>query len=240
MSKILVVEDDKVSLKLITSILEKEEHEVLTAFSGKDAIGQLEKGLVDLIILDVMMPGMDGMQFLKYLKSVPRLSRIPVIMCTALHDAKTVTTIAEMGIQDYITKPIKKEVLLEKVKKVLKQGTDSVLIVDDEKLIQNLLSRAVEREGLKAITASSGEEALDLLDKYKVKLVISDISMPGMNGLELLVKIKEKYPTLPVLLITGHAGQYTKEEVLAAGADSYITKPFKNIEIAQRLVTYIK
>ncbi len=237
--RILVVDDDPVALKLISSLLADQEYDVITATSVREAVSQLDKAFVDLIICDIMARGTAGLQFLKLLKSNPRLVRIPIILCTALKDSAAVSRSIELGAKDYILKPVNRDALLTKVRKALEQRPKPVLIVDDEKLIRSLLSRTVEREGLKAITASSAEEALELLESTKVGMVISDIVMGGMNGLELAAKIKEKHPTMPVLLVTGHSERFAKEHALEAGADGYITKPFKNVEIAQKLTSYL-
>jgi len=237
--KILVADDDRASLMLISSVLATEGYNVITASSVKEAVNHLDKGLVVLVISDIMIPGTGGVQFLEDLKSSPRLSRIPVIICSSRRDAKAVSRSLELGAKDYIAKPINRDVLLAKVERALEDNPAAVLIVDDEQMIRMHLSRLVHREGLKAVTAASGTEALELLESNKVGMVISDMAMPGMSGLELLSKIKEKYPSLPVLLITGLALQFTKEKALASGADGYITKPFKNVEIAQKLAGYM-
>ena len=237
--RILLVDNDNVSLRLCSSLLAVERYDVVVATTAREAINYLDKGSIDLVISDIMMPGRGGFQFLKYLKSTPRLSRIPVITCSNQRDTKAVSRSIELGAKDYIAKPFSRDVLLTKVKRVLKDNAAVVLIVDDEPFIRSLLCRTVEREGLKTIMASSGMEALDLLAANKVRMVISDIAMPGMSGLELLNRIKEKYPAMPVLFITGQTERFTKECALAAGADNYITKPFKNVEIAQRLAFYL-
>ena len=92
---------------------------------------------------------------------------------------------------------------------------------------------------LKALTAADGQQALDLLETHKyIKAVISDIVMPNVDGFELLARIKSNYPGIPVLLITGHGGRYERKDVISAGADGYITKPFKNIEIVNTLKSF--
>ncbi len=111
----------------------------------------------------------------------------------------------------------------------------SVLIVDDEKFLRQILMRIVQREGYTVDEASDGKDALEKLKKTKYDFVISDIRMPNMDGMELLSAIKTKFPETMVILITAYAGDYGAKEVLAAGADHYITKPFKNIEIARTL-----
>lgn len=230
--RILVVEDDPVSLKLATTILEQEGFETLSATSGKNAVSILEQNeTVDIVVSDISMPVMDGFHLLSYLKADPRFEHIPVILCTAMNDEASVRKALTLGAIDYIVKPIQAATLLSKVKKVVELVSGAILIVDDEVLLRNLLGNMIRREGLKVIAAASAEEALAIMDKEKIALVLSDISMPGMNGLQLLAVSKEKFPSIPVVLITGHTGQFSRDSVLSAGGDGYISKPFKNAEI---------
>ena len=111
----------------------------------------------------------------------------------------------------------------------------SVLIVDDEKYIRDILSRIVAREGYKTETAEDGAEAFEKVREGDFDFVISDINMPNLDGIELLKKIKEHDQNILVLLITSKAGKYSADDILKAGADFFITKPFKNAEIAKTL-----
>ena len=111
----------------------------------------------------------------------------------------------------------------------------SVLVVDDESFIRQILSRMVSREGYRVSQASDGKDALKLLAESPCQIVISDIKMPNMDGIELLGEIKSHHAGTSVILITAYAGEYSAEDALAAGADAFITKPFKNIEIAETL-----
>ncbi|MCK4606296.1 MAG: response regulator [candidate division Zixibacteria bacterium] len=111
----------------------------------------------------------------------------------------------------------------------------SVLIVDDEQFIRQILARIVQREGYVIGEASGGKDALEKLEQTKFDFVISDIRMPNMDGMELLTKVKTRFPETMVILITAYAGEYKAEDALTAGADHYITKPFKNVEIARTL-----
>jgi CheY-like chemotaxis protein len=76
---------------------------------------------------------------------------------------------------------------------------------------------------------------LKILETESVFAVISDICMPGISGLELLAKVKATHPEVFVLLITGQTGKFDKEQAIAAGADGFVAKPFKNIELSQKL-----
>ncbi|MCK4573063.1 MAG: response regulator [candidate division Zixibacteria bacterium] len=108
----------------------------------------------------------------------------------------------------------------------------SVLVVDDEEMMRNLLEKILKREGYQVVAAGDGIEALDLLRRQQISLVISDMKMPRMNGLQLLKRIKADYPEVGVIIMTAYGDTYTIKDALLLGADEYITKPFKSYEIS--------
>lgn len=114
-------------------------------------------------------------------------------------------------------------------------SAESVLIVDDEQLIRDILVRIVEREGYRADQAGDGVEALEKLNTSRFDYVISDIKMPNMDGIELIAQIKKRYPFTKILIVTGQTKKVTTREAIAAGADGFVVKPFKNMEIARTL-----
>ena len=103
---------------------------------------------------------------------------------------------------------------------------NKILIVDDEKSILDLLSMVFKKEGYVIYTALSSQKALEILDEHDIDLVITDIRMPGMSGLDLLFHIKENYPDIPVIMITAYGSTREAVRALKAGALDYITKPF--------------
>ncbi len=107
----------------------------------------------------------------------------------------------------------------------------SVLIVDDERSMRDFLKILLEKEGHKVKTASRGSEALEIIDGHPVDVVVSDIRMPGMTGIELLEFIKEKNPDLPVIMITAFASPDDAVMAMKNGAFDYISKPFNVDEI---------
>jgi len=111
---------------------------------------------------------------------------------------------------------------------------ETLLIVDDEKNYTAVLSAVLEEEGFEALTANSGAEALQLCEKEEVSLVITDMKMPVMDGLELLEKIKQRQPDLPVIIMTAHGTVDKAVEAMQKGAYTFILKPFDN----ERLVMY--
>ncbi len=108
----------------------------------------------------------------------------------------------------------------------------SILIVDDELTMRGLLERILAREGYQMYTARNGVAALEHLSERKFDIVISDMKMPEMGGLELLKRIKKEYPGVGVIIMTAYGDTYTVKEALLLGADEYITKPFKSYEIS--------
>lgn len=239
--RVLVIEDDPISLRLLESTLHTAGYEVLTAASGKNAIDILDRSdPVDIVVSDIVMPVMDGFHLLSYLKAESKYSRIPVLLCSSLNDVVSVKKSVALGASGFIAKPIEPNRLVEKVKQMESRVAPGTLVVDDEELIQSLLKRMLEREGLKVFLASSGEEALELLRTQRIKVVLSDIVMPGMNGLELLIRIKEDFQDVKVFLITGHGGQYGQDTALSAGADGYIAKPFTGFDIIRKIRRHIR
>lgn len=114
-------------------------------------------------------------------------------------------------------------------------GKGRILIVDDDDGVREMLADFFGVIGYQSIVAANGREALGLLEQQDVSLVISDIKMPVMDGIQMLKKIKKEHPDLDVILITGYEPDYSRDSVKEAGASDYICKPF-NIEVIERKV----
>ncbi len=237
--KALVVDDDAFTLKVISAILERNKIESQSMLSAKVALDFLLKGgHADVIVADITMPQMDGFTFLRHLKNDRRLSRIPVILCSALNSEASIVQSIEAGATGYIVKPIKESVLIPKLRKAVELYAGSIMVVDDEILFRELLGKILNRECYNVLAAESAAAALEMLKTNKVSLVITDIAMPGMDGFELLARLKEQNPRLAVLLVSGKA-EYNRAEAIAAGADGFIRKPFHNMEILTLVQSFI-
>jgi CheY-like chemotaxis protein len=111
----------------------------------------------------------------------------------------------------------------------------TVLVAEDDKLIRTIFAEIVKGEGFDVVEADDGQRAFDLVTSRKIDMIISDMKMPVMSGFDLLVAVKKTHPEIPVTVITGFNSEYREDEVLAAGADAYITKPFKVADVAATL-----
>ncbi len=110
-----------------------------------------------------------------------------------------------------------------------------ILVVDDEKDFVEMFSLRLTRQGEKVSVAYSGQEALDLLEETKIDVVILDIRMPGMDGIETLKRIKAAYPLVEVIMLTGHGSTETAVEGMKAGAFDYLMKPADFEDISEKL-----
>ena len=106
-----------------------------------------------------------------------------------------------------------------------------ILIVDDEPSIRKVLGAHLRRDGYDVTAAASGVEAIETLQEEGADLVITDLRMPGMDGLELLRWVKQSYPGLPVIMLTAHGTVDSAVEALKRGAQDYLTKPFDQDEL---------
>lgn len=110
-----------------------------------------------------------------------------------------------------------------------------ILVVDDEKDFVEMFSLRLTRQGEKVSVAYSGQEALDLLEKTKIDVVILDIRMPGMDGIETLKRIKAAHPLVEVIMLTGHGSTETAVEGMKEGAFDYLLKPADFEDISEKL-----
>lgn len=107
----------------------------------------------------------------------------------------------------------------------------NILVVDDEEMMRSLLDKMLSTEGYNIITANDGIQALEIIADEKIDLVVSDMKMPRMNGLELLKKMREDYPDIGIIMMTAYGDTYTIKDSLLLGADEYLPKPFKRLEL---------
>ncbi len=121
-TKILIIEDDKHLSKLVHYNLEKIGFNCVTAMNAEEGLAQLNIGLIDLIVLDIMLPGMDGFQFCKEIKQDPKSAQIPIIMLTAKSEEIDRIVGFELGADDYVVKPFSIREFILRVKAVLKRG----------------------------------------------------------------------------------------------------------------------
>lgn len=238
---LLLVDDEEQFLDVTSTVLSRRGIHVLTAASGLKALEILEREAVDVVVLDIKMPGMDGVEVFDHIKRAT--PGIPVIILTGHASIDQAFTMSREGVYDYLAKPCNMESLSALVLRAAatrtrressppteadppeRRETIRVLLVDDEPDLLESLSKILRRRNMEVHCAESGEEALVRLDRTLVDVVVLDVKMPGMGGLEALVRIRAGFPHLPVLLLTGHPTVENALEGIRKGALEYLMKP---------------
>ncbi len=219
--KVLVVDDDPAIHKEIHDVLKQAGFVLFNAFTGEEGIELAKKHKPDLIVLDIILPRMDGWTLLSRLKADSELSAIPVIVMT-------ITTEKNLGYAlgaiDYIQKPVDNTVLVNKIKLAIPEAASGViLVVDDDPNARELLAKMVAREGWAVEQAVNGLEAIQFLREKEPLLILLDLVMPEMDGFAVINELQknEAWRKIPVFVITSK--DLTKEEQAMLGQYSKAT-----------------
>lgn len=189
---ILHVDDEPSVIELTITALPESEYRVLTAVNVAEAITQLQKiSTISLVLCDIIMPGQDGYVLLDFLQTNMHLRPIPVIMCSALAQDKDVRRARAMGAISYLAKPYTVSALLEKIESTIKSQQLSILFVSEEGIVLNILKKTFERRRCRTLSAVTGHEAIVLLKKSPIDIVVSDLVLIDGTGPDLLAMMRE-------------------------------------------------
>jgi CheY-like chemotaxis protein len=245
---ILVIDDERSSRELISNALAREGYTVITAPGGRDGLRLARERRPDAIILDVIMPDVDGWAVLRALKADAELADIPVILVTQLGDRDMGLA---LGAADHLTKPVAPEELVRVLKRVQNSdGPADVLIVDDDEATRDVLRRTLTREGWTVREAADGAEGLVRLAEATPGVILLDLMMPRMNGFEMLRTMRENrdWHDVPVVIVTSKDLSHDEREWLrgntmevfqkgAYGVGELVTSLRGMVEAARRVRT---
>ena len=239
--KILIIDDDINFLDLIDRRLSKEGYLVFTANNGKSGLIKANKLVPDIIILDIIMPDMDGWTVYKKLKRTPLLAQIPVIIVT-IGDYEKMAK--DFGVVDFLAKPIKWKtlnVILSKYKIIGK--SKHILVIDDDSATRIILRKMLVKDGWRVDEAENGKVALDRIKKEKPELILLDLLMPVMDGFKFLkvIKGKDSLIDIPIIVITSKDLTADDYSYLTANVDRVIQKgDYTRKEIINRIDVAVK
>jgi CheY-like chemotaxis protein len=225
---VLVIDDDPAVHDLMRRSLEKDGFQVALASDGERGV-ELAKQLKPAVItLDVMMPHMDGWKVLTNLKSDAATADIPVIMLTIVDDKQMGFA---LGAADYITKPIDFERLHQLLEKYRRPtNPQSVLVVEDEQPIREMLRRTLEKDGWQVTEAPNGRVGLEKLDGTLPALILLDLMMPEMDGFEFMEALRQRPngKQVPVVVITAKDLTEADHRRLNGGVERILQKGVTN------------
>jgi CheY-like chemotaxis protein len=209
-STILVIDDDPAVQDLMQRFLNREGFQVVTAASGQEGLRLAREQTPDAIVLDVMMPNMNGWVVLSALKADPDLASIPVVMVTMVDDKNLGYA---LGASDYLLKPINYDRLTAVLHKYRSDSSpSSVMVVEDNAENREMMRRQLTKAGWRVIEAENGRRALSVLQVEQPSVILLDLMMPEMNGFEFLSELRQRpqWRTIPVIVLT--AKDLTQED----------------------------
>lgn len=242
---VLMVDDSALIHKQITKILKDNNFGVFSAYNGKEAIEILRVKKPDIIITDIEMPVMNGYEFCKEVKNNPDTENIPVIIQSSLSSGIDIDRGFDAGANDYLTKPVDVEELLNRINGILSKENhfirEKILVVDDSKVIRNMMIQGFEQQGFQVFYGANGKEGLEKANEIEPDLITTDYDMPIMNGWEFCQALRKnkKLKNIPVIMLTSRDSKSDRAKTSGAGVKSYLTKPFtvdKLLTVVERIL----
>jgi len=208
--EILVIDDDHTIHEILERTLTRGGYRVTHATTGEVGLGLASSRQPAAIVLDVMMPGMDGWSVLADLKSRPRTQNIPVLMLTIVDEKERGYS---LGAADYLTKPVERPRLLQALARFRRPlGARPVLVVEDDAPTRELMRRTLEAEGWLVSEAENGRVGLERLGERQPDVIVLDLMMPEMDGFEFLDRLRKQPETAEIPVVVATAKELTVAE----------------------------
>ena len=259
---VLVVDDNATNRHILEEMLHSWHLTPTVVTHANEAYNALTKAAqqntpIQLAILDGMMPDTDGFELAEKIKKDNALKNTALILLTSGDRPGDMKRAQELGIARYLLKPINPSDLLNAITRVManqpqyvqsatttsslpsEQKSERILLAEDNKVNQRLAIRLLEKLGYHTSLAENGQEALDLLQKETFDLILMDVQMPILNGLDATTQIRLKEQDsgqhIPIIALTAHALKEDRQRCLDAGMDNYLAKPIKPEALSQML-----
>ncbi len=253
--KVLVVDDNDFNRLILSTILKKWGITPDNASCGEDALEAMRISIKDntpysIIFLDYQMPDIDGFSVAKQIQEKGWLKYTRIIMLTSIAEKGHGATCKELGISSYISKPVSQALLFGAIVKTMDGHKNQniitlhtireekkrlkILLAEDNKVNQILAKKLLEKHGYSVKIAGNGLLAVEALEKESYDLVLMDIQMPVMSGIEATKKIRKRerdqaitgHPSrIPIIAMTAHSMKGDKEKFIKEGMDDYVSKP---------------
>lgn len=228
-TRVLVIDDEMDALQLVAEVLQSADYLPVAAGSGEEGLRILSQLRIDGIVLDLLMPGMDGFEVLRRIKHDPNLRDIPIFILTAkdLNKAERELLARQANVLYQKGAAWRKDLLVQIQKAVGPSKTKTILVADDSEESREFIRDVFASRDYRIEEACDGQDALRKIQDIEPDLVVMDMRMPRMDGYAVLRKIREddRFSSLPVIALTAYAMKGEREAALAAGFNGYISKP---------------
>jgi two-component system, cell cycle response regulator len=269
-ARVLVVDDVAANVRLLEAKLSAEYFDVITAMNGPDALALIRSEKPDIVLLDVMMPGMNGYEVCKIVKTDPETMHIPIVMVTALDQISDRVTGLSAGADDFLTKPVDDIALFARVRSLvriklmidelrLRQSTGKklglkdpseidektvearILLVEDKPLMADKLLKTFPLN-YHAVNEPSAEKALQLMKEKVFDLAIISLNLSGFDGLRLcsMIRSQENLRKMALLVMVDDSDHERLVRALDLGVNDYLKRPIDQNEFLARVRTQLK
>ena len=242
MIKILVVDDDQMNCDLLQNVFTRHGYQVISTTSGLEGLNLFRKHAPRVTLLDLRMPEMDGLTVLKEIRAIDPHAAVIVLGGGATEVQENQAR--ALRVTDFIRKGLSLDVLVESVNRVAQLPTrpntapvpagngriteqmdESVLVVDDDPLVCDLLVQFLSLRGYRALGVKDGQDALRIVEDVSPDAIVLDLVMPGMSGIEVLRALREKEYPGGIIIMTGCHNEELLDEAWALGPQEVLLKP---------------
>lgn len=241
--RVLIVDDDIHICRELETDISRSHMKTHSALSIDDARKILKSEDIDIVILDVYLNGENSIGFVSEVKG--KYSSCEVIIMTGFSTQDLAVEALRKGAIDYLEKPLDMKILntalgraMDKIKREKEMDfKHTILLADDDVHLTENLSRILSKEGYEVLTANDGKTGYDIINSKKVDVMICDMEMPVMSGMELMEKVKRNFGDTEVIMMTGFGDESLAIEALRKGAINYLRKP---IDLEELLISIEK
>ena len=241
---ILVVDDEEDVLDILTELIRSDGYRVTGVSSGQDALQLIQDESVDLVLTDLMMPGMNGWQLLQAIKT--DRDYIPVIVITGFISDQGESILSSRQADGYLIKPVDHRRLHTLLKAHLfsnNLGRDAeVLVIDGDRETQESIEQALEKRGIYVKSFKDPDQALRHLKDKPSDLIISELVLPGADGFEICKVLQSSPDTveIPILILSDQPSRENLTRAIQLGVHGFVAKPFESQELAERVLKILQ
>lgn len=222
--RVLIVDDETNMRKTLADILRDEGYQVTTAASGEEAVELCSREGFDVILMDVRMPGIDGVEAFRRIRRHKEGVRVILMSAYGLEDLKHAAL--DEGAIAFLAKPLD---LAKTIKLIAEVKDTAILVVEEDESIAAALQAMLKGEGYRVTVTRSPHDALELVEQIRFDLVFLDVGLPAMNGLDLYLAIKKITPTAVAIMMTGMEEEFEAlaREAVRRNAYTIVRKPLE-------------
>lgn len=221
-NRILIADDEPNMRVTLRDIMEDEGYEVVTAKTGEEAIDLCKKMEFDIVLMDVRMPGLSGVDAFREIRRYREGIKVILMSAYTVDDLKFAAL--DDGAIAFLPKPLDMQKTIELISEARETA---ILVVEDDESVSRPLVEKLKAEGYKVTSTRSPHDALELVEQIKFDLVFVDVNLPAMNGLELYLAIKKITPTSVAIMMTGMEDEFVSiaKQAVSKNAYTFIRKP---------------